>query len=424
VKKLPPFYPSNFTAADARLLADEGFNVARIGFIWEGVEPSPGQFDGDYIARIAALDSLLRRYGIRTFVDFHQDGWSRSLGFDGAPDWATLDPTILGSFAAFWRDDPAPDGMGIQSHFLAAWGRAAQVLRRHVNVIGFDPFNEPYPGSDYGSPCGPFSPCPAFEAGPLASFYQRAIATIRAAGARQVIWPEGIAQNGQQSPALPSFADAQTAFTFHYYCPLTQLSSDRVPVGEPNAATTACAPLEQAGVGTFLIYAASLGVPSLLSEFSCHDVNPDNAQVVDLVGREFTSWTIWAYYRNVPDPANCPNQGLLEDEGQPASEANAKQDKLDALAVPYAQAIAGTPMTTNLDRSTRTFTLSYRSAAVQGAQLSKRARTVVFIPERMYPDGYVVDVSGARVVSRRDARRLKLQAEPDHDVSVTVTPRS
>src|SRR3954453_2870360 len=36
VKKLVPFVRSEFSEADARLLADEGFTVAGVGFIWEG----------------------------------------------------------------------------------------------------------------------------------------------------------------------------------------------------------------------------------------------------------------------------------------------------------------------------------------------------------------------------------------------------
>ena len=47
------------------------------------------------------------------------------------------------------------------------------------------------------------------------------------------------------------------------------------------------------------------------------------------------------YYTAGDDPANCPRQGLLLDDAKPASEMNAKQDKLDAFSVPYAAAIAG-----------------------------------------------------------------------------------
>ncbi len=52
---------------------------------------------------------------------------------------------------------------------------------------------------------------------------------------------------------------------------------------------------------------------------------------------------------------------------QPATAANAKQLKLDAFAVPYAHAIAGTPGRESFDRSSRTYQLTYRSSAVPGA---------------------------------------------------------
>ena len=308
-----------FTASDARLLADEGFTVVRIGFIWQGLEPSPGRYDDGYVARIAKLDTLLGRYGIRTLVDFHQDGWSKGFGFDGAPAWADNKGGPFDSFAAFWRNAPGPGGVGIQTRFIAAWRHVAHALRKHTNILGFDPFNEPYPGSDYTSQCGSFnafSPCPVFEQGALASFYRRVTAAIRAGGAHQIIWPEGVAQNGQAPPALPRFRDPQTAFNFHYYCSQTQFLTGEVPLGQPSPATAQCAPEERKGIGTFLAYARRIGAPSMLSEFSCTDIDPDNAQIVDLVGRSFISWTAWAYYRNVPDPANCMNQGLLDQRQQ------------------------------------------------------------------------------------------------------------
>jgi endoglycosylceramidase len=428
VKKLAPFYPSRFTVRDARLLADEGFTVARIGFIWQGLEPSPGRYDDSYVARIARLDSLLGRYGIRTLIDFHQDGWSNGFGFDGAPAWADNPGGVLDSFAAFWRNAAAADGVGIQTRFLAAWKHVAHALRKHTNILGFDPFNEPYPGSAYTSQCGSFnafSPCPAFERGGLASFYRRVTAAIRAGGAHQIIWPEGVAQNGQAAPGLPRFRDGQTAFNFHYYCSQTQLVAGAVPIGQPSPPTQQCAPQERRGIGTFLAYARRIGVPAMLSEFSCNDVDPDNAQVVDLVDRSFVSWTAWAYYGSAPDPANCPNQGLLIDEGKPGSEANAKQDKLDAFVVPYPQAIAGTPLAYRYHRATAMMTLSYRPRAVPGAKLAAGALTQIFIPSRQYPGGYKVSVRGARAVSGPSSPWLELAANRGASkVTVTVTRRT
>ncbi len=422
VRKTAPFVATEFGPSDARLLADEGFTVARIAFIWEAVEPQPGDYDDEYIGRVLALDALLGRYGIRTLVDFHQDLWSRATHGDGAPAWATLGSDFNKSFAAFWRDDPGPGGVGIQTRFVRAWEHVARALRDHRNIIGLDLLNEPYPGSDYPAPCGPFTRCVEFERGALATFYGRVIAAIRTAGAAQVIMPEGVAESGQQAPVLPTFSDPQSGFNFHFYCLATQLSSVEVPVGQPSPQAAACAPIEQRNIERFTSYAAQLDVPGLLSEFSCNDVNPDNAQVVDDVASTFTSWTAWMYYRAAADPANCSRQGLLLDDTQPGSEANAKQDKLDAFSVPYAAAIAGTPESTQLDRASRTYTLSYRSGAVTGAELRPEALTAVFVPARMYPTGYVAEVRGARIRSSANARWLLLSAGPDSSVSVTVTP--
>ncbi len=416
VRKSDPYYPSRFGEADARLLADEGFTVARIGFIWEAVEPEPGRYDDAYIEKIAALDSLLGRYGIRTLVDFHQDLWSRGTGGDGAPAWATLGPTADSSFAAFWRDDKAPDGVGIQTHFVNAWHHVAAVLRDHPNVLGLDPFNEPYPGSDYPPPCGDFSPCAAFESGALADFYKRVTASIRSAGSKQVIWPEGIADSGVAAPALPRFGDRQTAFTFHFYCNVTQTDPREADVGAFSPEANACAPVEQRDIGNFLDYAKGIGVPSLLGEFSCNDVNPDNAQIVDQLGKAFVSWTIWAYYTAADDPADCPGQGVLRDDTAPASEDNAKQPKLDALVVPHPQAIAGTPRSYAFDRSTRVMTFSYDP--------SGSGRTQVFVPARQYPHGYKVEATAAKVVSAVGSPWLELTADQGaKTVSVKVTPR-
>jgi endoglycosylceramidase len=193
-------------------------------------------------------------------------------------------------------------------------------------------------------------------------------------------------------------------------------------VGQPSPEAMACAPMEQRNIERFTSHAAQLNVPGFLSEFSCNDVNPDNAQVVDAVALTFTSSTAWMYYTAADDPANCPRQGVLLDDAQPGSEANAKQDKLDAFSVPYAEAIAGTPESTQLDRASRTYTLSYRSSPVTGAELRPDALTAVFVPARMYPTGYVAEVRGARIQSSANARWLLLSAAPDSSVSVTVTP--
>src|SRR2546423_10875028 len=169
--------------------------------------------------------------------------------------------------------------------------------------------------------------------------------------------------------------------------------------------------MEQRNSGIFEDYARDLGVPPSLGEFSCNDVNRDNAQVVDLVDRAFTSWTIWAYYTAADDPADCPRQGLLIDDATPAK---LKPLKLDALAVPHTQAIAGTPKATDYDRSTQTFTLSYDAAS--------DALTQVFVPQRQYPHGYAVAATGAAAASDPGAPGLFLRGGPGAAGPVTRQP--
>jgi endoglycosylceramidase len=126
------------------------------------------------------------------------------------------------------------------------------------------------------------------------------------------------------------------------------------------------------------------------------------------------SWTAWAYYPK-NQGSDCPTQGLLWTAGDPAS---VKAHKLDAPAVPYATAIAGTPRSTSLDRQR----LTYTSTAVPSSKLADGARAQVFVPER-FPKGYKVVVRGARVVSAANARHLIVRAVPARAVSIRVQAR-
>lgn len=420
-RKIPPYVPTEFGESDARLLAENGFTVVRLAMVWAGVEPKPGHYDDAYLSEILRIDSLLNRFGIHTIIDMHQDLWSHgaqpTLG-DGAPTWATLGTSVNQDFAAFWDNLKGPGGVGIQTRFVEMWHHVATALRGDPNVIGIDPFNEPYPGSNYPSPCSPYTRCPAFEKGALSAFYQRVTTAIRSAGAKQVILPEGVADS-TAPPVLPKLSDPQSAFNFHMYCRTTQLATTQVPVGAPSASAAKCAPVNARRLASFTGYAERLGEPAILTEFSCNDVNPDNADVVDQAAKTFTSWIAWAYYPKEIG-SDCPDQGLLSVDGKPTS---VNTEKLQAFSVPYATSIAGTPLSTNLDRSTRLFQFSFKSTPVPGSRLAPGAQTIIFVPTWMYPHGYAVEVRDSRIVSAPDARWLRLVSPPDRVVQVSIAPR-
>lgn len=247
--------------------------------------------------------------------------------------------------------------MGIQTLYLRAWQRVSYLFRRDSNVIGYDPFNEPQPG--YKSGCGPYAQCPQFESGELSAFYARFVAAIRRLHDRHVILVEPVADNNFTAPSLSLPKDKNIGTTFHEYCNITQTATSSGPQD------AACRPIDQQGIDTQMNYSRkTLGVPTFVGEFSSNDANDDNAYMVDLMQSRFLSWTMWMYYTAASDPANTPGQGLLINDNKPGSEANAKQAKLNAVAIPYSMAIAGTPLSTSFDRTTYTYKLAYSAASV------------------------------------------------------------
>jgi hypothetical protein len=63
----PPDTPNGFTAADAQWLYDHGFNGARLGILWAGVNPTaPGVVDNSYFAKWQRVVDLMAGKGSGT----------------------------------------------------------------------------------------------------------------------------------------------------------------------------------------------------------------------------------------------------------------------------------------------------------------------------------------------------------------------
>lgn len=197
-------YPTTFpfTEQDAEAIAAIGWNVVRLLLSWSLVEPAPGEYDEAYLDEIAAAVELLRGYGIYTIIDLHQDawgptlaaredencptGWEPAFGWDGAPAWATLDsgadrctinhtrelsPAVRNAFSAFFRNDPAGDGIGVRTRYTRMLGHVAERFATLPAVAGYDLMNEPNAFTDE-------------EMSGLSAMYGEALEEIRAAEQR------------------------------------------------------------------------------------------------------------------------------------------------------------------------------------------------------------------------------------------------
>jgi len=148
-----------------RVFRDEGINVLRLGIIWDGLEPEPGQYNEAYLKEIDKRIEWAAENDLYVFLDMHQDLFSVKYG-DGAPEWATLDedlphvtgdvwsdaylmsPAVQTAFDNFWNNTPAEDGVGIQDRFAQLWKHIAERYADNRTVIGYDILNEPFIGSD------------------------------------------------------------------------------------------------------------------------------------------------------------------------------------------------------------------------------------------------------------------------------------
>ncbi|GAA6062034.1 hypothetical protein JCM10212_005467 [Sporobolomyces blumeae] len=69
-------------------LRNWGLSCVRLVVPWEAVEHGgPGTYDEAYLAYLDHLVALFPTYGLKCYIDAHQDVWSRHSGGSGAPTW-------------------------------------------------------------------------------------------------------------------------------------------------------------------------------------------------------------------------------------------------------------------------------------------------------------------------------------------------
>jgi endoglycosylceramidase len=412
VTKRPPWHPAagGFGADDARFLSEHGFNVVRLGVEFVGLMPSPGIVDPAYVDAIAGIVRDLRREGIYTLLDFHQDGYGVGPGDNGFPEWMTItddqvdngigfplyyvaNPAVQRAFENFWRNREGPGGVGIQDRFIEGLRAVAQRFASDPSVLGYELMNEPWPGADF-APCFTVTGCPDLEQGRLAPFYRRATAAVREITSRQQVFVEPFStfNFGFNGTTLPGRGSGDALAT-HSYAPS--------PAGELRVRDESVAAAERDAA------------PLLVTEFGATQDATTLRRLLDGFGERAVSWVFWAY-----------NENIVRDRTRPAGlDALVDPATFRALVEPYPAALAGVPATTRFDAATRTYELAYTPRRPGGGRYVPAISSVVFVPRLQYPDGYTVEVAGAAVTSRRCSERLTLRNRlPASSVRLRIVP--
>ncbi len=153
-----------------RALAENGFNIVRLGITWAAVEPECGKYNEKYVDGIRKMLDQCEKYGLYAYIDMHQDLYSNYCyeWGDGAPEWACLTngkkkkdikivwaegyfwgKSVHNAFDNFWTNKTYK-GKGLLDRFADMWKYVAEKLGDHPALFGFDMFNEPFLGSDGG----------------------------------------------------------------------------------------------------------------------------------------------------------------------------------------------------------------------------------------------------------------------------------
>ncbi|MGP0031722.1 MAG: cellulase family glycosylhydrolase [Acidimicrobiales bacterium] len=459
-----PGRPWDFTATDARRIADLGFDVVRLGILWQGLEPgtggpndpatctvgAPGHdslFDqatvARYLAHVTRTVDLLGRYHIYTLLDMHQDVYNQAFRGEGAPGWAVCTDgrpivplggrwsrnyssgTLITAETHFWLNNVVGN---LQGQFDQAWAMVAHHFAENPWVVGYDPYNEPYspglstsgaqtfavdlecfytgrahPGTlDTGSTpivCPPDDPA------------EGVVPRIEAADPHHLVFiePDNFSVRHHLPSLLGRMAFPRLVYNFHAYCIFRDPDT-----GDPTD-VDACSNEVLRNISTRQRERSAMstrkqpGGPAwFMSEFGATDSVALLDQVTGLANDVELGWAYWAW-KFYDDPTGSSHEGLVAADGR--LKATAK-----VLSRPYAQAIAGTPVSTLFDIDDDRFQLVYAPSP------DVAAPTVIFVDGAMqYPHGYCTSVVGGQVTSPAGATHVLVQ--PDQGatrVSVTI----
>ena len=451
VNKVGSYRPEDagFGDDDARFLADNGFNTVRLGVVHKGLEPDPAgpggrpRYREDYLASIARTEATLARRGIYTLLDFHQDLYNERFQGEGLPDWAVVGdaatlpaepkqgfpanylvmPALNRAFDHFWANDPAADGRRLQDAYAAAWRHVAGRFRGRARVLGYNLFNEPWPGSQFPS-CISASGCPVFDQQFLTPFSKKTIDEIRKGDPEKLAWYSPLLTfDFGADTSHGDTGDPNAGFAFNMYCLAD--GGAGIALGVPT--TVPCDVGYDLTLDNAEQQSRETGDALLMTEFGATDDVAKIERVLELADERMISWQQW-HYCDCDDPTTAAQppsrQAVVKDPRQPPAGANVDSAKLRVSSRPYPQAVSGTPEAFDFDSDTRRFDLRYStSRAGGGGRFPAGAESEVFVPPVHYGQGYRAVASGARVVSRPGARVLRLRACPGASrVTVVVTP--
>lgn len=442
---------NSLSDADAARIQRLGFNVVRVGILWEGIEPGTGgpnqpnvcapgrpadphMWDEAkaqrYLDEVAKVVATLGRHHVYALLDMHQDVWNQLFSGEGMPEWATCtdghpvviypgrwsenygNPAVDASFSHLFNNDVVGN---LQGEYQRTWTAVAHRFATNPWILGYDPMNEPadyspveidgryyspglsclYAGSGGASQTiSKHEPLPCPPQSPKTGVIQ----AIEAADKTHLVFPEADnASRGDHPYLLGVIALPRIVFNFHVYC------AQRSGVTGNPTDLAACSDSELSSMVTRAMERAQttsssepLGPAMFMTEFGA----TDSKDLASLLTADTTTlglgwmWWSWRYY---DDPTGSSAEALIDQQ-------NVYSPAASTVSTTYPMAVAGTPISSVLNTDDGLYTLTYLPDPKASAP------TVVFVSESLYPRGYCSVVVGGSITSKPGSPYLTVEA--------------
>jgi endoglycosylceramidase len=454
VVKLPPYIPKtdkfdpffSLCEEDVKIMKKYGFNLVRLGVIWESIERSPGVYDHEHLEKIDKIVNMLGSNGIAVIIDAHQDMFSRIFCGEGVPVFYAREltyekecksnvlsrmmrlvgaciplktfnwqydqdglPDIEGCKVGFLKYHQSPElttiyksfydnEQGIQDKFIEFWKVVASKFKSNPYVLGYDLWNEPWPG-DLWSDMKSMWPGHSDHYQVL-PFYRKLDQAIRSIDDdyismfESVPFPDTLPFFGgkvvgefTETPAGTNYLNKQV-LNLHSYC--CQARADACEKGEPSLqdAQTLCKKFHRTKLKSNTLNAKTLGVPLIITEFgACSNSEGCYYEMegfVQAAEEYMTSWAYWMYkpYGDHTTTAAEHTEGIFLDDGQP------QEYKIKALTRTSIQSYQGTPISGYFDASSSTYVGSF----IYDKNID--APTIIYYHrELFYPNGHNIEIT-------------------------------
>jgi endoglycosylceramidase len=404
-----------------REASEFGFNFVRYLIFWDAIEPEKNVFDDEYIDRVQERIEWYTNRNMYVMLDMHQDIYSAVFGGDGAPLWAVrsngykrepldgdmpwwlqnINPAVMHSYQNFFLYDEGRH-QDLQDQYIKSWLKIVERFKNNPYVLGYDLMNEPHAGDLL------ITLSPKFEAHQLQNFYDRLIKAIRTVDNEKwiIFEPRSLAVNFGSASFLKKVNDYRVGerkliYSPHCYplllhegVPFQALDTINMLEWEKHRRVDLAEQKTGMIIGEFGVSPQTQGYDAYLDYF------------FKLSDNLLASWAYWSNDKGGWSPLNADRT---------------ETPILNHLIRPYARAIAGTPLKMSYDRNTKIFELEFEP------NQSITQPTEIFIPNRHYPDGYILTVSGTNDFTadeKNDEQLILLNVRSNQEtVNVTVSPK-